>query len=252
MWQGIIERFIVESICNRINNDVATKTVPLAKDVDTINEIAGTIREIVECSVAGNVAPLLSDNNRQSEATLQLQIETIYQRAFAYLETLSEKEYNMAVNSLIFRIDKDDNQALKSVEKGSGEIVLHRIQDKLNVLDHNIGHTLDVLHNHSLQPTEIAVDLLLLACAVYAADKQTPRLLEGFSYLLSKLRDSTSGYNPGNLLKFSITAVIGSNLFRTFPWMATTTASQNSSLTMRKSFSEVHKRQSKVFSSSSG
>jgi hypothetical protein len=91
-WQAIIEKFIAESICQRIYNDIGNKTIAVAQDVKAINEMSQQVSDIVSGSVAARVAPLLVGNNRQPGVAFQAEIDGIYQLAFNYLVALNAEE----------------------------------------------------------------------------------------------------------------------------------------------------------------
>ena len=91
-WISIIETFIVESICHRINNDIGNKTLKVAQDVLSINRMSRQVRDIVEGSVAGTIPPLLAGDGRHQERVLQEEINNIYQLAFGFLEALNAEE----------------------------------------------------------------------------------------------------------------------------------------------------------------
>ena len=80
----------------------------------------------------------------------------------------------MAANSLIFRIDANDEQRIVDFDPASTQTTVV-LMDLLGVLGHGIGDTLASLQAYGLEPTEAAVDLVILASAVYAADKQFSR-----------------------------------------------------------------------------
>jgi 7-cyano-7-deazaguanine synthase in queuosine biosynthesis len=80
----------------------------------------------------------------------------------------------MATNSLIFRIDPNDAELPTDLDPASHQTTI-TLMDKMGILGHGIGDTLNSLQARGLQPTEVAVDLIILASAVYAADKHINR-----------------------------------------------------------------------------
>lgn len=80
----------------------------------------------------------------------------------------------MPITSIIFRIDGADHQPLTALEPSANHREI-QLMDLPSILGHGIGVTLSNMASLRLQPSEIAVDLILLASAVYAADKQINR-----------------------------------------------------------------------------
>jgi hypothetical protein len=83
----------------------------------------------------------------------------------------------MQRHSLIFRLGLADTQPMAWVEPTA----LHtevQLADSTHRMTHGIGDTLDDLQRLGLNPTEVAIDLLMIASAVYAADKRINRASE--------------------------------------------------------------------------
>jgi len=79
----------------------------------------------------------------------------------------------MERQSLVFRLGNKD-QAAVELEGGSRRTEV-RLLDPNGRLDFGIGQTIDAIHQKGLRVTPIGIDLLILAAAVYAADKRINR-----------------------------------------------------------------------------
>lgn len=83
----------------------------------------------------------------------------------------------MQRHSLIFRLGPSDTEPMAWVEPTA----LHtevQLTDLTHRIAYGIGDTLDELQRLGLSPTEFAIDLLIIASAVYAADKRINRASE--------------------------------------------------------------------------
>jgi hypothetical protein len=80
-------------------------------------------------------------------------------------------------HSLIFRLGQGDTQSMAWVEPTAVHTEIP-LTDLTSRLAHGIGDTLDEVERLGLAPTELAIDLLVIASAVYAADKRINRTSE--------------------------------------------------------------------------
>jgi hypothetical protein len=83
----------------------------------------------------------------------------------------------MRRHSLIFRLGGGDRSRLEWVEPSSTRTQVNLV-DSNGRLAHGIGDTLDRLAKLGIPPSATGVDLLLIASAVYAADKRISRAKE--------------------------------------------------------------------------
>lgn len=91
-WRAITEIFITETICQRIYNDIGNKTLAVTQNTAAMNQLNTELRTLVQCAVAGRVAPILATEDRHTHGEFQIQVDQIYHAAFAYLEAANEEE----------------------------------------------------------------------------------------------------------------------------------------------------------------
>lgn len=83
----------------------------------------------------------------------------------------------MRRHSLIFRLGAGDRSRMEWVEPSSTRTQIDLVDSK-GRLAHGVGDTLDALAKLGITPSVTGVDLLLVASAVYAADKRISRATE--------------------------------------------------------------------------
>lgn len=83
----------------------------------------------------------------------------------------------MRRHSLIFRLGAGDRSRMEWVEPSSTRTQVDLVDSK-GRLAHGVGDTLDALAKLGITPSVTGVDLLLVASAVYAADKRISRATE--------------------------------------------------------------------------
>jgi len=85
----IMERFITNSIYNRIINAIGAKAITLPENIDKANNIIDQLKDFIRAAVSD--AMTRSNNNFQTD-DMRTNINNLYEQSFTILQSLSESE----------------------------------------------------------------------------------------------------------------------------------------------------------------
>lgn len=90
-WDGLLPDFLAHSIEARLLNDIAAESLKLPQTVESVNQAEAELHQMISGAVEDAVGGRLRQDHGIPSNEIRGIIDDIYQRSYAYLDSLSEE-----------------------------------------------------------------------------------------------------------------------------------------------------------------